>query len=62
MAAEEQETQKIISLYFTKVSKLAEKKNLSIVFFKDVTMYYLPSENLQNITDQIIKMSVSRTK
>ncbi len=60
MAAEELETQKIISRYFTLVTKEAEKNNLSLVFFKDITVYSLPGANVLDITNKIIKMSLGK--
>lgn len=62
MAAEELATQKIISYYFTLVTKVAEKNHLTLVFFKDITTYNLPGVAMQDITNQIIKMSMVKKK
>lgn len=62
MAAEELETQKIISGFFTTVTKVAKKNNLDLVFFKDVTAYNIVGAQMQDITNQIIKMSSGKKK
>ncbi len=62
MAAQEVETQKIISKFSIMVSKVAEKNNLAMVFFKDVTTYNLIGTEMHDITKQIIKMAVGSKK
>lgn len=61
MAAEEQETQKIIAHYFNLVSQVAKKSNLTLVFFKDITAYNLPGIAVSDITEQIIDMSKGKS-
>lgn len=58
--AQEIETKKIIAKFFTIVSKIAEKNDLDIVLFKDITSYN--SEAVYDITDEVIRISVEKPK
>jgi Skp family chaperone for outer membrane proteins len=62
MTAEELANQKIIARFFKIVTKIAGKNNLEVVFFKDITVYNLAGAQMQDITDQVIKVATDKKK